>query len=303
MIQQGRVLKVYNSVLYVAASDGVVACKLRGKTKRQESGILPGDLAVFDRMTEQDGIVERILERKNLLQRPRVANLSQIVITIAAASPDPHPLVLNRFLVLAEHAGIGRIVICINKMDLSQDSAEAVLTEYERIGYPVLRVSAATGMGIALLREHLNGEITVFAGPSGTGKSSLLNAIDPSLALLTGAVSEKIGRGRHTTRRAELIPYEGGFVVDTPGFTQQELRGLTPQELADCFPEFSGAAGCRFAPCSHSHEPDCAVKDAVAAGMILSERYDAYLAFLDELQTQKKEENHYVTRTRRRAYS
>ena len=288
--ERGRILKVYNNVLHVAAEDVIILCKLRGKLKkgRSDMGLVPGDLVVFERISPEEGVIEQIEERTNLLQRPRVANLTQIVITVAAASPDPHPLVVSRFLVLAELSGVRKIVLCVNKMDLCSGIPEEFLSEYEAAGYPVLRVSAEQGTGLDELRQHLAGEITVLAGPSGAGKSSLLNALDPALALATGAVSEKIGRGRHTTRRAELLPFAGGYVVDTPGFTQQELTEVAPEALAHCFPEFSAHTGCRFTPCSHSHEPDCAVKAAAAAGALSRARHDAYLALLTELQLKRK---------------
>ena len=288
--ERGRILKVYNNVLHVAAEDGVLFCKLRGRVKkgRSDMGLVPGDIVTFERISEGEGVIERIEARTNLLQRPRVANLTQIVITVAAASPDPHPLVVSRFLVLAELSGVKKIVLCVNKMDLCIGDPASYLAEYEAAGYSVLRVSAAGGTGLDDLRAHLAGEISVLAGPSGVGKSSLLNALDPTLALATGVVSEKIGRGRHTTRRAELLPFMGGYVVDTPGFTQQEITDTAPEELSDCFPEFSHHTGCRFAPCSHSHEPDCAVKAAVAAEEISRERYEAYLALLNELRMKRK---------------
>ena len=290
MAERGRILKVYNNVLHVAAEDGVILCKLRGRVKkgRSDTGLVPGDIVALERISPEEGIIERIEERSNLLQRPRVANLTQIVVTVAAASPDPHPLVVSRFLVLAERSGVEKIILCVNKMDLCPGNPEAFLAEYEAAGYPVLRVSAEQGTGLTELRERLAGEITVLAGPSGVGKSSLLNALDPALALATGAVSEKIGRGRHTTRRAELLPFAGGYVVDTPGFTQQELTEIMPEELSGCFPEFSKYMGCRFAPCSHSHEPDCAVKAAAAAEELSRERYDAYLALLSEIRSKRK---------------
>ena len=290
MKQHGRILKVYNSVLHVAAEDAVILCKLRGRIKkgRSDTEILPGDIVVLDRISPKEGVIEHVEQRSNLLQRPRVANLTQIAITVAAASPDPHPLVVSRFLVLAECSGAAKIVLCINKMDLYRGDSEHFLAEYEAAGYPVLRVSAECGTGLDELRRRLAGEITVFAGPSGAGKSSLLNALDPSLALVTGAVSEKIGRGRHTTRRAELLPFMNGYVVDTPGFTQQELTEISQEKLTTCFFEFSKYGGCRFAPCSHSHEPGCAVKAAAAAGEISCERYDAYIALLDEIRSKKK---------------
>ena len=288
--ERGRILKVYNNVLHVAAEDAVILCKLRGRVKkgRSDMGLVPGDLVALERISPEEGVIERIAERTNLLQRPRVANLTQIVITVAAASPDPHPLVVSRFLVLAELSGVKKIILCVNKMDLCTGDPAAFLSEYEAADYPVLRVSAEQGTGLAELREYLAGEITVLAGPSGAGKSSLLNALDPSLALVTGTVSEKIGRGRHTTRRAELLPFMGGYVVDTPGFTQQELTELAPEDLALCFPDFAHYTGCRFSPCSHSHEPDCAVKAAVEAEALSRERYDAYIALLNELRTKKK---------------
>ena len=288
--ERGRILKVYNNVLHVAAEDGIILCKLRGRVKkgRSDMGLVPGDLVALERISPEEGVIERIEERTNLLQRPRVANLTQIVITVAAESPDPHPLVVSRFLVLAELSGVKKIILCVNKMDLCMGDPAAFLSEYEAADYPVLRVSAEQGTGLVELRERLAGEITVLAGPSGAGKSSLLNALDPSLALVTGTVSEKIGRGRHMTRRAELLPFMGGYVVDTPGFTQQELTELAPEDLTHCFPDFAHYTGCRFSPCSHSHEPNCAVKAAVEAEELSRERYDAYIALLNELRTKKK---------------
>ena len=288
--ERGRILKVYNNVLHVAAEDRVILCKLRGKVKkgRGDMGLVPGDIVSLERISEEEGIIEHVEERANLLQRPRVANLTQIVVTIAAAAPDPHPLVVNRFLVLAERSNVKKIILCVNKIDLYDGILGDFLVEYEAAGYPVLRVSAEQRTGLVELRQCLAGEITVFAGPSGAGKSSLLNVLDPALALATGTVSEKIGRGRHTTRRAELLPFAGGYVVDTPGFTRQELTEITPEQLAACFPEFAHHTGCRFAPCSHSHEPDCAVKAAAATEELSRERYDAYIALLDELRLKRK---------------
>ena len=290
MAERGRILKVYNNVLHVAAEDGIILCKLRGRVKkgRSDMGLVPGDLVALERISPEEGVIERVEERTNLLQRPRVANLTQIVITVAAASPDPHPLVVSRFLVLAELSGVKKIILCVNKMDLCTGDPVTFLAAYETAGYPVLRVSAEQGAGLAELRERLAGEITVFAGPSGAGKSSLLNALDPTLALATGVISEKIGRGRHTTRRAELLPFMGGYVVDTPGFTQQELTELAPEDLTHCFPDFVHYTGCRFSPCSHSHEPDCAVKAAVEAEALSRERYDSYIALLAELKSKRK---------------
>ncbi|MFV0636069.1 ribosome small subunit-dependent GTPase A [Mitsuokella sp.] len=284
---EGRLIKAYNSFFYVMTANGLISCKLRGKFKksRRSTGVVPGDRVAIEILPEGTGVIEEILPRENLLRRPAVANLTQVVLTFAAAQPDLHPLLLNRFLVLAEWSGIPQILICINKMDLQEGPWETFLSSYEKIGYPVLRVSARTGEGIAALREHLRGEISVFAGPSGVGKSSLLNQVDPSLSLTTGHVSEKIKRGRHTTRVAELLPYADGYIVDTPGFSAMEMTELDVTELPSYFPEFRPYAGqCRFLPCSHSHEPDCAVKQAVEEGKIDRERYDAYLQILEEIK-------------------
>ncbi|SFT47237.1 ribosome biogenesis GTPase [Selenomonas sp. GACV-9] len=294
-MQEGRVIKAYNSFFYVLTDmengQEMVTCKLRGKFKksRRSVGVVPGDRVRIDRLPDGSGVVEEQLPRTSLLKRPAVANITQVVLTFAAAQPDLHPLLLNRFLVLAEWSGIPKIVICVNKQDLYEGDIETFLKAYEQIGYPVLRVSAHQGEGIVELRQQLQGETTVFAGPSGVGKSSLLNCIDERLALQTGHVSEKIKRGRHTTRVAELLPYAGGFIVDTPGFSAMELTELDTQELPGYFPEFRPYLdGCRFAPCSHTHEPDCAVKAAVAAGAITQERYDAYVNIYEEIKENQK---------------
>ena len=294
-MQEGRVIKAYNSFFYVLteaeAGQELVTCKLRGKFKksRRSIGVVPGDRVRIDRLPDGSGVVEEQLPRASLLKRPAVANITQVVLTFAAAQPDLHPLLLNRFLVLAEWSGIPKIVICVNKQDLYAGDIGAFLKAYEQIGYPVLRVSAQQGEGIEALRQQLQGETTVFAGPSGVGKSSLLNRIDERLSLQTGQVSEKIKRGRHTTRVAELLPYAGGFIVDTPGFSAMELTELDIQDLPGYFPEFRPHLdACRFAPCSHTHEPDCAVKAAVAAGAITQERYDAYVNIYEEIKENQK---------------
>ena len=287
---QGRVIKAYNSFFYVQVADEVIACKLRGKFKktRKSLGVLPGDEVIIERLDDGSGVIEQQLPRQSLLKRPAVANITQVVLTFAAAQPDLHPLLLNRFLVMAEWSKIPKIVICVNKIDLYEGDAAKFLQEYEAIGYPVVRVSAKANENIDALRAVLQGEITVFAGPSGVGKSSLLNCVDEGLKLQTGRVSEKIKRGRHTTRVAELLPYAGGFIVDTPGFSALELPEVDLQDLPAYFPEFRPYLDdCRFAPCSHTHEPDCAVKQAVAAGKITQERYDAYVNIYEEIKAEQ----------------
>ena len=284
---QGRVIKAYNSFFYVETEGALVTCKLRGKFKKRQ-GVYPGDLVDVRLLPDGTGVVERLLPRESLMRRPLVANVDQVVLTFAAAQPDPHPLLVSRFLVLAEWSGLARILVCVNKSDLPP-AAEESFKVSEAAGYQVLHVSAQTGAGVDALRRELANHITCFAGPSGVGKSSLLNAIEPGLSLQTGHVSEKIKRGRHTTRVAELLPFAGGYIVDTPGVSSMELDGIDEQLLPSYFPEFRPYLGhCRFSPCSHSHEPDCAVKEAVAAGNIPQERYDAYLSILEEIHANQK---------------
>ena len=286
-LEEGRVIKAYNSFFYVQTENELVSCKLRGKFKktRKSQGVVPGDKVLIAKLSDGTGVVEEQLPRDSLLRRPAVANVTQVILTFAAAQPDLHPLLLNRFLVLAEWSGLKNILICVNKTDLYRGDRAAFLQLYEQAGYRVLRVSAKEKLGIAELRQVLSGETTVFAGPSGVGKSSLLNAIDANLSLATGQVSDKIKRGRHTTRVAELLPYEQGFIVDTPGFSAMELGEIPLAELANFFPEFRPYLGqCRFAPCSHTHEPDCGIKEALAAGKISNERYEAYQAIYKEIQ-------------------
>ncbi len=286
-LEEGRVIKAYNSFFYVQTDKELVSCKLRGKFKktRKSQGVVPGDKVLIGRLPDGTGVVEEQLPRESLLRRPAVANVTQVILTFAAAQPDLHPLLLNRFLVLAEWSGLHNILICVNKSDLYEGDIAAFLSLYEKAGYKVLRVSAKEKQGMEELRQALAGQTTVFAGPSGVGKSSLLNVIDASLSLATGQVSDKIKRGRHTTRVAELLPYEGGFIVDTPGFSAMELGEIPLEDLAHYFPEFRPHLGqCRFAPCSHTHEPDCGIKEALAAGDIAQERYDAYLTIYKEIQ-------------------
>ena len=288
----GRVIKFYNSFFFVDVDGELLPCKLRGlmkRDKRSGSAVCPGDFVEVSRLDDGTGVIENVQLRKNMLKRPTVANIDQVILTFAAASPDLNRLLLNRFLVLAEWSNIDKIIICINKVDLI-DEEETFLSEYESL-YNIIRVSTITGRDIDKLKAHLANKVTVLTGPSGVGKSSILNVIDSSLNLKIGNVSEKIQRGRHTTRVSELIPFSNGFLVDTPGFSAVDLIevGLDEKTLADCFKEFNNyTSSCKFTGCSHSHEPDCAVKSAVENNQILKERYSAYLSMLNEINERKK---------------
>ena len=287
MFDIGRIIKFYNSFFFVQVGGELIPCKLRGLLKRDKkigSAVCVGDFVEISRLKDKSGVIEQVQSRRNFLIRPAVANVDRVILTFAVDAPKLHPLLLNRFLVLAEQSAIGEVIICVNKIDLA--AAENFLAEYEPL-YKVLRVSAMTGTGLDELRKILSSGVTVFAGPSGVGKSSLLNAIDSRLRLKVGKVSEKILRGKHTTRIAELIEFGDGFLVDTPGFSAVDLAeaGLDKNNLRHCFKEFAEfASACKFLNvCSHSHEPDCGVKAAVERGLILPERYNAYRTLLDEV--------------------
>lgn len=287
---KGIVIKAYSSYYYVQTGDKVTPCSLRGRFKKERFSLFVGDEVTYSSAGEDKGVIEDIVPRRSLLRRPTVANIDQVVVTFAAVNPDISPGLVDRFLVLAESSALDTI-LCINKTDLADVTALTPLAEtYRPIGYPVILASAKTGTGVEELRSRLFGRITVFAGPSGAGKSSLLNALQPGLELVTGEVSHKIGRGRHTTRFAELLPLAGGgFVVDTPGFSLTEFADIGEQELTYCFPDLAAVApGCKFATCLHVKEPQCAVKQAVGEGAIARSRYQSYLEVLNEIRANKK---------------
>lgn len=282
----GRVIKFYNSFFFVKVEKNLIPCKLRGLLKRDKKiggAVFPGDFVEISLLNDNSGVIEKVLPRKSLMTRPAVANVDKIILTFAATEPDLHPLLLNKFLALAEFSKIGEIIICVNKIDLI-DCAENFLSDYENL-YKIVRISALAKKNIDALKKILSSGVNIFAGPSGVGKSSILNAIDENLRLKVGKVSEKILRGKHTTRISELIEFGGGFLVDTPGFSAVDLSGIDKKNLRDCFKEFKNfAADCKFLnDCSHSHEPNCAVKAAVESGKIFRERYESYLSILKEI--------------------
>ena len=287
MIMNGRVIKFYNSFFFVQTDESLIPCKLRGIIKRDKkvgSSVYPNDFVEFSRLADGTGVIEKILPRKNLLNRPAVANVDRVILTFAAAEPNLHPLLLNRFITLAEWSHLDEIIICVNKIDLADKN---FLSDYESL-YKVIRTSTLTGEGIDELKKILSNGVTVFAGPSGVGKSSLMNTVDANLNLKVGKVSEKILRGKHTTRICELIQFCNGYVVDTPGFSAVDLKeaGIDKKNLRQCFKEFTEfSTACKFRnDCSHDHEPNCAVRKAVDEGKILRERYENYLSVLNELK-------------------
>jgi len=289
----GTVLERVGSSYRILTADGEVRAVLRGKMKRQAPKVVVGDRVRLD----LDGVhgilgIAAVLERTSLLARrvpegrgvrPVAANVDQVLVVAATRHPDPIPQLLDRLLVIAEanHLPAG---VVLNKVDL--DPGEALAERFLKAGYPVYRVSVTRDVGLEPLRDRLTGRETVITGPSGAGKSSLLNALEPGLRLRTGTVSRRIGRGVNTTVSAVMVPLgDGGFLVDTPGFSEVGLWGLAPRELAACFPEFRPLIDrCRFPDCSHTHEPKCAVLQAVAGGQVAADRHASYAALLAELK-------------------
>ena len=288
---QGLVLKNYNGYYYVQVADSVYTCKVKGKMKQNRFSLATGDQVLLEPGEKGEGMIKKVLPRKNFLPRPTMANLDLFVVTFACATPDFSFLLADKLLALAELAHIPSILV-LNKEDQAPAGLiDEVRRVYEPLGYEVFTLSAKNGTGVEPLRERLRGKLCAFGGPSGVGKSSTINAIDSKVDLRTGEVSEKIGRGKHTTRFAQLLPFDEGYIADTPGFGNLLLEGMEPEQAVAAFREFAQyEGGCRFCPCSHTHEPVCGVKEAVAAGHIAASRYESYLAMLEEIRLLKEKE-------------
>ena len=288
---EGLVLKNYNGYYYVQVANAVYTCKVKGKMKQNRFSLATGDRVLLEPGEQGEGMIKQVLPRKNYLPRPTMANLDLFVATFACATPDFSFLLADKLLALAELAQIPALLV-LNKEDQAPTGLiEKVRAVYEPIGYEVYTLSAKEGTGVETLRERLKGRVCAFGGPSGVGKSSTINAIDSSVDLRTGAVSEKIGRGKHTTRFAQLLPFDEGYIADTPGFGNLLLEGMEPEQALAAFREFAQYEdGCHFCPCSHTHEPVCGVKEAVASGAIAASRYESYLAMLEEIRLLKEKE-------------
>ena len=319
---EGVIVKALSGYYYVSPSgfDGEpVQCRARGIFKKKGVSPLVGDRVFYETTENGEGTVTEILPRSTELIRPPVANIDQALLVFSLAEPALNLQLLDKFLVHTQRAGL-ETLICLSKQDLLAEgdqtavasyeewdakaaeegsgrgktsrtlTVEQVRNLYERIGYPVLTVSARTMLGIGELRERLRGKMTVFSGQSGVGKSSLLNALVPGLSLQTDEISQKLGRGKHTTRHVELIPLgDGGFVADTPGFSQLDFLQMEPEDLSSCFPDFARyASGCKFRGCLHKNEPGCQVAEALAEGQIAASRYKHYLLFLQEMKERKR---------------
>lgn len=289
MREEGVIRKALSGFYYVQVGEEEVTCRARGKFRHQKITPLVGDRVAITRQPDGSGSLDEILPRRNAFQRPAVANIDQLVIIASGAIPVSDPFLLDRIISLAESKGC-QPILCVNKWDLVP--AQELLDIYRTAGIPALPVSAVTGQGIEELRGLLAGKISAFTGNSGVGKSSILNALDPAFALATGQISEKLGRGRHTTRHVELFPVAGGLIADTPGFSafDQEKGGeaLDKETLAETFREFRPYLGqCRFVGCAHVKEKGCAVLEALAEGKISPSRHRSYVR-LYELAKENK---------------
>ncbi|HTD59698.1 MAG TPA: ribosome small subunit-dependent GTPase A [Gemmatimonadaceae bacterium] len=296
MTEQGVVLQGTGGVWSVRTSDGVTRdVSLRGRLKISADKLAVGDEVILEDAGGAWAIAE-ILPRRSVLARRSpsgaygerivAANVDQVIVVFAAANPEPHPRMLDRFLVIAE-ANELQAHIVVNKVDLVDPAAaRARFADYPLAGYPIHYTSTVTREGLDELAAELKGRTSALSGPSGVGKSSLLNALYPGLNLRVGAISQSVNKGRHTTVGALLHPLpDGGYVADTPGLREVGIWGLSADALDRCFPEFVTHLGhCRFADCHHVVEPDCAVRAAIAAGELSANRYDSYVRLRHELQ-------------------
>lgn len=290
---QGKIIKGIAGFYYVyVIKSGVYECKAKGIFRNQKIKPLVGDNVLIDIIDEKEkiGNITQVLERQNELIRPAVANIDQALVIFAAADPNPNLNLLDRFLIMMLGQQVNT-VICFNKRDIVSEKELGLLEEtYVKCGYQVVFSSTYTEEGIATLRELLMNKTTVLAGPSGVGKSSIINLLQPEANMETGVISEKIRRGKHTTRHSELFyAGENTFVMDTPGFSSLYLNDMDKDELKDFFVEFREYEGyCRFNGCIHINEPDCAVKKALEEGKISNIRYSNYKELYEELKNIKK---------------
>ncbi|MGD6965003.1 ribosome small subunit-dependent GTPase A [Rossellomorea vietnamensis] len=288
---EGKIIKALSGFYYVMSEDKITQCRGRGIFRKNKINPLVGDHVSFQSENDLEGYILEVYTRKNELVRPPIANVDQAILVFSAVEPDFSTALLDRFLVLIESKDIEPL-ICVTKMDLvkaeERGTIEEYVDKYRSFGYEVIVTSSKTEEGLSLLKPHLADKISVFAGQSGVGKSSLLNAIRPELELKTDDISSHLGRGKHTTRHVELIGVENGLVADTPGFSSLEFNEMELEELPVCFPEMAEIAdNCKFRGCFHMNEPKCAVKKAVVEGEIPKFRYEHYEQFYNEIKERK----------------
>lgn len=290
---QGKIIKGIAGFYYVHVVEfGIYECKAKGAFRKEKVKLLVGDNVEIDILNEEKklGNVVKLLPRENELIRPAVSNIDQALVVFAITKPKPHFNLLDRFLVMMESKKIP-IVLCFNKKDIAEEKEIRELEEiYSSCGYHIIFTSAKEEENIKLVKEVLKGKTTAVAGPSGVGKSSLINLFQSEIQMETGCISEKIERGKHTTRHSELIPIDdNSYIMDTPGFSSLYVNDFEKEELKYYFPEFEQYEGlCKFNGCDHIHEPNCAVKQAVEEGKIHKVRYENYIEMYKELQEKRR---------------
>lgn len=285
---KGKILKGIGGFYYISTEDKIIECKARGNFRYKGLKPMVGD-NVEIKIENGKGRIEKIEERHSELIRPTVANVTLAFVVFAIKNPDLNFDLLNRFLVLCESNNI-KAIVCLNKVDLVDEEERNLLKEkINEIGYDVLFINAKAGIGIESLKERIKGNVTVLCGPSGAGKSTLINKLTNKDHMETGSVSEKLGRGKHTTRHSELIEVENGYIVDTPGFSTLDITFIEKEDLKNYFPDFEEYNNsCKFRGCMHHKEPGCSVKEAVEEGKINKFRYEFYIRTLEEILNGRK---------------
>jgi len=281
---QGVIIKGVGGLYFVKVEDKVIECKARGKFRYAGLSPVIGDkVEIMVETDDNKGVIEKIFPRDTELIRPVVANVTQAFVVFAFRKPDLNMDLLNKFLVLCKYNKL-KIVLCLNKLDLVEEVDEELIKELKSAGCDIVFLKAKEGEGLEELKTRIKNNISVFCGPSGVGKSTILNKLVGREAMKTGDISEKSQKGKHTTRHSELIEYQEGFLLDTPGFSSLSLDFIEKEELQYCFPEFEKHRGeCRFSNCVHYKEPNCSVKEAVEANEIYADRYKFYIKTLEEI--------------------